>query len=133
MSTFDVIDAYYAAFNVRDWDGMLALLSDHVRHDINQGETEVGKEHFRAFLQKMDEHYSEHVENLVILLAPQPERAAAEFIINGIYKKSQAGLPPASGQAYRIPVGAFFELANEKITRVTNYYNLPHWIAEVSK
>ena len=34
---------YYNAFNRGDWKGMLALLSDDVAHDINQGRTERGR------------------------------------------------------------------------------------------
>jgi hypothetical protein len=30
-----------------------------------------------------------------------------------------------------LPAGAFFELKDGKISRVTNYYNLNDWIAQV--
>ena len=33
----DIIVAYLAAFNRGDWAGMLALLTDDVVHEINQG------------------------------------------------------------------------------------------------
>ncbi|TNY24862.1 nuclear transport factor 2 family protein, partial [Fulvimonas soli] len=32
-----LVQAYYAAFNRGDWDGMLAFLADDVAHDLNQG------------------------------------------------------------------------------------------------
>ena len=41
------------------------------------------------------------------------------------------GLPSASGQAYRLRVGAFFEVADGRILRVSNHYNLADWIAQV--
>ena len=38
MTTQDLIQAYYDAFNAADMPAFLALLSDDVVHDINQGE-----------------------------------------------------------------------------------------------
>lgn len=60
-------------------------------------------------------------------------RAAAEFIIDGTYIKTDTGLPEAKHQTYRIPVGAFFVIENGKIKRITNYYNLKDWLAQVNK
>ena len=34
----ELVLAYYAAFNRGDWEGMLALLSEDVAHDLNQGQ-----------------------------------------------------------------------------------------------
>ena len=49
----ELIEQYYRAFNAADYSGMLALLSDDVIHDINQGTREVGKLKFTAFLKHM--------------------------------------------------------------------------------
>jgi hypothetical protein len=43
---------------------------------------------------------------------------------------------PANGQRYVLPGGAFFEIVFDKggaglIARVTNYYNLEDWLAQV--
>ena len=45
------------------------------------------------------------------------------------YLVADEGLPAAHGQSYVLPGGAFFELDERGITRVSNYYNLPDWIA----
>lgn len=127
-----VVSTYYDAFNRQDWEGMLACLTEDVRHDINQGGTQTGKDQFRAFLQRMDTAYGEQVEGLVLMSNAEGNRIAAEFIVSGVYKQSDEGLPPAHGQTYRLPVGAFFELRDGLIARVTNYYNLPLWIQMVS-
>ena len=58
-------------------------------------------------------------------------RAAAEFTVLGTYLNTDEGLPPANGQTYRLPAGAFFELRNGRVARISNYYNLPDWIAQV--
>ena len=57
---------------------------------------------------------------------------AREFIVHGRYKETDAGLPPARGQSYVLPAGAFFEISDGKILRVTTRYNLKDWIAQVS-
>ena len=72
----EVVLAYYAAFNRGDWDGMLALLTDDVVHDLNQGRREQGREAFAAFLARMDAHYSEQLHDIVVMASPDGERAA---------------------------------------------------------
>ena len=59
-------------------------------------------------------------------------RAAAEFNVNGVYKVTDSGLPDAKGQTYKLPAGTFFAMRDGKIARVTTYYNLTDWIAQVS-
>lgn len=133
MNTKELIQAYYSAFNRRDIEGFLDLLTDDVAHDINQGKREISKSAFRDFMHVMDTHYEEKVVDLVIFTSEDPHRAAAEFVIEGKYLKTQEGLPPAKGQKYRLPVGAFFTIKNGKVARISNHYNLQDWIDQVSK
>ncbi len=128
-----LIKTYYAAFNNGDWEGMLALLSDDVRHDINQSGAQTGKAAFRAFMGEMDRSYREQLENIVILSDTTGTRAAAEYVVHGQYLTTAEGLPEAHGQSYILPGGAFFTIENGKIARVTNYYNLQDWLHQVSK
>ena len=130
--TAALIGAYYAAFNAMDVEAILACLDDNVAHDINQGDRETGKVAFRAFLGRMDHAYSEQLRDIVIMTNEDGRRAAAEFIVDGIYKVADEGFPAAHGQNYSLPAGGFFEVAGGKITRVSVYYNLADWIAQVS-
>jgi steroid delta-isomerase-like uncharacterized protein len=127
----ELILAYYAAFNRGDWDGMLALLADDVVHDLNQGPRETGRDAFSAFLARMARSYREQLRDIVVMASPDGARAAAEYVVHGEYVADDAGLPPASGQRYALPGGAFFDLRDGRIARVTNYYNLQDWIAQV--
>lgn len=127
----DLLNRYYAAFNVRDWEGMLACLADDVAHDINQGGREVGKEAFQRFLAHMDRCYRERLSDIVVMVSADGAHAAAEFVVDGTYLATDAGLPPARGQTYRLPAGTFFALRDGKIARVTTCYNLAHWSAQV--
>jgi steroid delta-isomerase-like uncharacterized protein len=115
----ELVLTYYSAFNRGDWDGMLALLAEDVVHDLNQGGRERGRDAFAVFLARMNASYREQLRDIVVLATIDGDR-------------TDQGLPPASGQKYVLPGGAFFEIREDRIARVTNYYNLPDWIAQVS-
>ena len=132
MAATDLIKDYYAAFNAGDMDRFLALLSDEVVHDINQGERQIGKAAFAAFMTRMNRCYREQLSDIVVMASSDGRRAAAEFIVHGQYLADDEGLPPATGQRYLLPAGAFFEIRDGKVARVTNYYNLNDWIEQVS-
>lgn len=129
---FRLIDAYYAAFNRGDWDGMCALLTEDVAHDVNEAGREGGRAAFRAFLDRMARSYRETLRDVHIMTDAAGTRAAAEYVVHGTYLETDAGLPPARGQTYVLPGGAFFSLRDGKIARVTNYYNLQAWRKQVS-
>jgi steroid delta-isomerase-like uncharacterized protein len=69
---------------------------------------------------------------VVVLATLDGQRAAAEYVVHGEYLRTDEGLPPANGQRYVLPGGAFFDIRDDRIARVTNYYNLQDWIAQVS-
>jgi len=126
-----LIQRYYAAFNAGDMNAFLALLTDDVAHDINQGKRETGKAAFGKFMQHMNRSYREQLIDIVVMASDDGTRAAAEFIVLGKYLVTDEGLPEAAGQTYRLPAGAFFDIRDGKVARVTNYYNLNDWIAQV--
>ncbi|MGE0483020.1 MAG: ketosteroid isomerase-related protein [Gammaproteobacteria bacterium] len=129
--TIDLIQRYYAAFNAGDMDAFLALLTDDVAHDINQGQRETGREAFARFMAHMNRCYREQLTNMVVMASEDGTRAAAEFVVNGEYLANDEGLPEAAGQRYVLPAGAFFEVREGKVARVTNYYNLSDWVDQV--
>ncbi|KIC10847.1 isopropylmalate/homocitrate/citramalate synthase [Leisingera sp. ANG-M1] len=129
----ETIQRYFAAFNAGDTDAMLDCLDEQIAHHVNEGQIRVGKENFADFCAHMSRCYKEELTDMVIFSAENGTRAAAEFIVNGTYLQTDEGLPDANGQTYRLPGGSFFELKDGKISRVTTYYNLADWIAQVSK
>jgi len=129
-ATRDIVTAYYAAFNAGDTDAMLALVAEDLRHDVNQGTPRHGKARFAEFNTHMAHCYREELTDLVIFA--EGNRAAAEFIVNGTYLATDEGLPEATGQAYRLPAGAFLSVNDDGlIDRITTYYNLADWLRQV--
>lgn len=131
MSVTNTLSAYYAAFNRQDAEAMLALLADDVVHEPSQGDVRHGKQAFRDFLDHMNRCYAEQVIDPVFLQGENGARGAAEFMLEGRYLETDDGLPPASGQTYRLRVGTFFEFGDGLITRVSNHYNLADWMRQV--
>jgi len=126
-----LLTRYYAAFNAGDWEGMLDCLDDGVIHDINQGGRQTGKDAFRSFLAHMERCYRERLDGIVLMASDDGTRGAAEFVVHGEYLATDEGLPEANGQTYTLPAGAFFSITGGRITRVTVYYNLADWTAQV--
>jgi steroid delta-isomerase-like uncharacterized protein len=134
MSTavaFELIRRYYAAFNAGDWNTFFTLLTNDVAHDINQGGRETGVAAFRTFIDRMNVSYREQIVDIVVSVSEDGSRAAAEYVVLGTYLKTDEGLPEAKGQTYRLPGGAFFDLRDGKVARVSNYYNLQDWLRQV--
>ena len=130
-----LVRAYYDAFNSGDRAAFLALLTDDVVHEISQGGSEAGRDRFAAFMAHMDRCYSEEITDLVVMTDRSGTRAAAEFVVHGSYIASDPGVPartpPASGQRYVLPAGAFFTLRDGQVARIANHYNLDAWVRQV--
>ncbi|MGX9355515.1 ketosteroid isomerase-related protein [Roseobacteraceae bacterium S113] len=129
----ETITRYFDAFNAGDVPGMLACLADDVAHHVNEGQIRTGKAAFEAFCTHMNRCYREELTDMVIFSGANGTRAAAEYIVNGTYLETDAGLPEAHGQSYCLPAGSFFSLQDGLITRVVTYYNLADWTAQVSR
>ncbi|WP_225008219.1 MULTISPECIES: ketosteroid isomerase-related protein [Novosphingobium] len=129
--TIDLLNRYYAAFNAGQWQAMLDCLADDVAHDINQGQRVIGKAAFAEFLAHMERCYQERLDDIVLMASDDGTRAAAEFVVHGRYLATDEGLPEANGQTYVLPAGAFLAVEDGKISRLTMYYNLADWEAQV--
>lgn len=130
-ATRELLERYYAAFNRADWKSFLDLLTEDVIHDVNQGGREVGREAFVKFMERMNRSYSEQIADIAIMVNEDGSRAAVEFTVLGTYLQTDEGLPEARGQKYRLPGGAFFDIRQNQVARVTNYYNLEDWLKQV--
>ena len=127
-----LIGRYYAAFNAGDAAGMLDCVAADVEHRVNEGGIRRGREKFAEFCSHMGVSYREELRDLVIFANDDGTRGAAEFVVHGEYLQTDPGLPEAKGQRYILPAGGFFEIRGGRIARVTTFYNLNDWIAQVS-
>jgi len=127
------VRAYYEALNRHDPAGAVALLTEDVVHELNQGPREVGKAAFREFLQRMEYCYDERLHDIVILCSADGTHAAAEYMVEGEYTADDIGMPPSRGQKYRMPGAAFFALRDGRIQRVSDHYNLQEWFSQVAE
>ena len=127
-----LIGRYYAAFNAGDAGGMLDCVAEDVEHRVNEGGIRRGRAKFAEFCSHMGVSYREELKDMVIFASDDGARGAAEFVVHGEYLQTDPGLPEAKGQRYILPAGGFFEIRDGRIARVTTFYNLNDWIAQVS-
>ncbi len=131
--TIALIQRYYDAFNAGNAAGMLDCLTDDIEHRVNEGAHRVGKVLFAEFCGHMGVSYRETLKDMVVFANDAGDRAAAEFVVHGEYLQTDPGLPEAKGQRYILPAGGFFDVKGGRIARITTFYNLNDWIAQVSK
>lgn len=127
-----LIASYFRAFNAGDTEAMMALVSDDLAHHVNEGQIRHGRAAFAEFNAHMARCYREHLEDMTIFVSEDGSRAAAEFTVHGTYLATDSGLPAARGQTYVLPAGSFFTLRDGQIARITTYYNLADWLAQVN-
>ncbi|RUS60695.1 isopropylmalate/homocitrate/citramalate synthase [Pseudorhodobacter sp. E13] len=128
----DLISRYYAAFNAGNAAGMLECVTEDVEHRVNEGGIRRGRAKFAEFCSHMGVSYREELRDIVVFCTDDGSRGAAEFTVHGTYLQTDPGLPEARGQTYILPAGAFFDIRGGKIARITTFYNLNDWIAQVS-
>lgn len=131
QNNIKLIQQYYDYFNAGNLEAFMGLLDEQVIHDINQGETQLGKERFYKFMQHMQRCYDEKINQLIIMANENASQLATKFIVEGTYIATDGDLISANRQPYRLVGGAFFEIINQKITRVTSYYNMNKWLEQV--
>ncbi len=132
QASSDLINRYYAAFNAGDAGGMLDCVTDDIEHRVNEGGIRRGKALFAEFCAHMGVSYREELRDIAVFVNAEGTRGAVEFTVHGEYLQTDPGLPEARGQRYVLPAGAFFDLRDGRISRVTTFYNLRDWIAQVS-
>jgi steroid delta-isomerase-like uncharacterized protein len=130
--TYDLIQNYYQAFNEENIEKFISTLHPEVIHDICQGETEIGREAFRKFMEFCFDACKENARNIIILCSEDGKYAAAKLVIDGVYLKDVANYPLAKNQKYTLPVHAFFEIKDGLIYRMSCFYNQKDWIKQVA-
>lgn len=124
-ATKSLVERYYEAYNIQDLEALEALLADDVIFDVNRGQRESGKEAFVRCMRRNNSCYQEHIFDIEIMTNDDGSRVAAEFTVMGIYMGGNEALgeEPPMDLNYRLPGGAFFEVEDGQIVRVSANYN----------
>lgn len=127
-----IIKQYYDAILEQSVPNFLNLLSEDVVHEINQGDTEVGKSKFKTFMEQQFSYGEIEINDLIILSSQDGKYGFSRYLCSGKHVKNVEGYPPATGQHWKIPVVTYFTINNNKISHVAVYYNQKDWINQVS-
>lgn len=130
--THELIKKYYDSILSQNLSEFLGLLTIDVVHEINQGNTEIGREKFKTFIAEQFSHGKIKIDDLIILTSPDGKYATTRFLCSGNYAKSIEGFGPAKNQYWKIPVVSFFKVSNGKISHVAVYYNQNEWMKQIS-
>jgi steroid delta-isomerase-like uncharacterized protein len=130
--SLEIIKKYYDAFNHKDINAILALCTEDVINDPNQGDSQAGKDKLKAFLETAWAHFDETVSDLVLMANADQSKIASEYLVRGIYYQTKPGLFPSTNQKYEIYPVTVFTVKNGKIARMTRYYNTKKWLDMVN-
>lgn len=127
--SLEIVKQYYEAFNKRDINTIVSLCSEDVTNDKNQGDSEIGKDKLKNFIETAWAHFDEKVYNVDLMSNENKSNIASEYLVKGTYYKTKDGLFPANNQYYEIMCTSLFKIDKEgKISRITRYYNTKKWL-----
>jgi len=126
--SIELVKKYYEEFNKKNIEGILDLCSDNVINEPNQGENQIGKELLRNFFKISWSHFKEDVYDLDILCNQDGSNVATEYTVRGTYFNTKENLFPATNQKYDITCTTLFKFKDNKISKITRYYNTKKWL-----
>ena len=128
-----LIEDFYAAFNAKQLDKLFALLSDDVKHEMNDSGVMKGKAAFKQLMQDSVKYYDEQVSNPIFMVSEDGKHVSTRFTFKGRYISTDESQIPATGQPYQATAINYFEIENGKITTAICWYNNKDWMKQVSK
>lgn len=132
--TIDTLKRLFVALNAGDRDAVLSCMSGEVLFDTFEGVREIGRESVRRVLAERASVYRESFRDLVLMTEDSGRRAAAEFTLRGFYQKQANGMPEASGQAFSVPGGAFFDMEDDgRVLRASFVLNAAELVRQLSR
>jgi steroid delta-isomerase-like uncharacterized protein len=130
----DTMKRLFAALNAGDRDAVLACMHGEVVFDTFDGQREIGRERVRQVLAERASAFRESFRDLTLMGEDSGRRAAAEFTLRGFYQASVGGLPEASGQAFSVPAGAFFDMEDDgRVLRASFMLNQAELLRQLAK
>ncbi|PWV64623.1 nuclear transport factor 2 family protein [Plasticicumulans acidivorans] len=118
--TQGLIERLYAALNARDYESVRELLGSEFVYSDSAECRQLGKAAYLRELKQAAQHVREHFFELCVMCNSDGSRAAAEYTVLGV------SLDGDEGGNYRLIGGAFFELHEGLIQRISQHRNLTH-------
>jgi steroid delta-isomerase-like uncharacterized protein len=128
-----LIERFIAALNSGSIGEVVALAAGEVVVDPNQQRRVIGREAFESYLIHRARCYDERLADVVVMVAEDGHRGAAEYTLRGTYRATDDGLPPAQDQSYSVNAGSFFEVDEGRVSRFTIYFNREELIAQLGR
>ncbi len=132
MLLTEIARTYYNAFNNKAWSRMAGLVHPDVLHFPNNNSLRTGRSAFLEYVQSNARRYDEWLTSFTYFANEAERKIAIEYVVNGKYIGNAPGFPPAHGQSYVLPGGAFFDVKDKLIYRISTYYNSHDWLDQVS-
>ena len=122
MTDTDILHSYFAAWNARDADAILACFDEGGTYEDPGTDGPLSGEALRGYVSGLwaafpDLHFIERSMGRT-----GPDAAAAEWLMRGTNTGSFMGLPP-TGKPVEIAGADFFTLRNGKLASVTGYFD----------
>jgi steroid delta-isomerase-like uncharacterized protein len=128
-----LVENFYNYFNALELDKIYTLVSDDVKHEMNNSGIEKGKAAFIEMMKKSTKHYREKVENVVYMVSDDGKNVATKFDFKGNYISTDESQIPAKNQPYQASAINYFEIENGKITYAACWFNEDDWKKQVSQ
>jgi len=126
----DVIRDYAAAWCSHDVNSLLAVFTnDCIFEDVTLGVTNRGKEELKAFAETFF-RFAPDLRLEVAHSAIGREFAACEWVFSGTQRMEFMG-KPANGKRWSFRGVSFIELADGKIKRLSDYWNLSAFLEQL--
>lgn len=115
---------YLAAWNAHDADRVVAYFTDDATYeDVAMGQVNTGKDQIREFAAAMFRSMPDMNVELVSLCSAG-DWVASEWVMTGTQTEDSILGVPATGKPFRIRGASVGEIAEDKIKRISDYWNL---------
>jgi steroid delta-isomerase-like uncharacterized protein len=125
-----VVSSFYDAYARRDIEAMMSHVSDDIVEDLSGIGLVTGAEQEREFLTGVLAAFPDLATEVTRMLACG-DVVAAEWRRHGTFSGAPWRGLPASGKPFAFRGGAFLEVHDQKITRITGYYDTAEFARQI--
>jgi steroid delta-isomerase-like uncharacterized protein len=130
MTPEQVVRDFYAAYGRRDVEAMMSLVSDDIVEDLSGIGLVTGAQDEREFLSGLLAAFPDLVTEVTRVIAVG-DLVAVEWHRSGTFSGTPWRGLPASGKPFVLRGGAFLVVSDNKITRITGYYDTADFARQI--